>query len=399
MAHEAPCVSGLCSCAEKDTLIRLLKSQVHWLQTQKMGLQAVNLELREQLEECARELEALLVLKEDEVQALRGTCRELSSHAMGCEERAVALQEELRRKEITLRATQSLAESVRWPHDPSPSPLASPRSTHSICVQTSPRDTFPSRTASYASDDFVPLSARGAPRASIGEVQELRYTVRVLKEQLEEWQSAPNSPAHASSPSRRILCPSLGELLDCVRPSPSLDLSGSAGLSPLLSPTSPPTSPPLRDLASPRSAVESRPGPDSLEGQILCTLLRSELCAAEGVARRAVELEHSTALHDRQLAWDWLRAEHRMMLQRVSQLCCLEATESCTPPLTASSPASSVGDDLCSLFMTEEPSEPWVLQLPSPDGGRTPGSRSEAADPGRAALRALVRRHRRGVRR
>eukprot|EP00667_Euglena_gracilis_P001859 EG_transcript_1860 len=336
-----------CHCAEKDNLIRLLTAQVDQLQTRKRMLQGANLQLREQLEDSVQKLEARLEFKEDEVQSLRGTCREMSSHVMVCEERVVALQEELAKREELLRANSSFTDPFRWSIDTLPtldgdSP-AYPPALHSACVQTSPRqgsacpqeglsprERLSPREASYTSEDFCPMSARGTAPASMAEVQELRYTVQVLKEQLEEWQSAPNSPAHASSPARRLQpCASLADMLDTsrLRPPPSLDLSGSGHLSPLLSPASRQTLTPLRDQLSPYSEAESQPDPATLEGQVLYTLLTSELHFAETIARQALHLEQDTARQEAVMERNWTIAQLRLLLRGVAQLCCLDAAE------------------------------------------------------------------------
>eukprot|EP00667_Euglena_gracilis_P004168 EG_transcript_4182 len=343
MASPAACQ---CHCAEKDNLIRLLMAQVDQLQARKRMLQGANLQLQEQLEDCVQELEAQLEFKEDEVQSLRGTCREMSSLVMTCEDRAVLLQEELAKREELLRANSSFTDPLRWSIDTPPtldvdSPAAPP-AAHSACVQTSPRgwsmspreclsprEHLSPRAASCTSDDFIPMSARGTA-ASMEEVQELRYTVQVLKEQLEEWQSVPNSPAHASSPARRLPpCASLADMLDtaATRPLLSLDLSGSGFLSPLMSPASKLAPTPLRSLCSPHSEADSHLDPGSLEGQVLHTLLISELLAAETIGRQALSLEQDTARQEAVLARDWTIAQHRLLLRGAAQLCCLEAAE------------------------------------------------------------------------
>eukprot|EP00667_Euglena_gracilis_P028124 EG_transcript_35545 len=174
MANPAACH---CRCAEKDNLIRLLAAQVDQLQARKRMLQGANLQLREQLEDCVQELEARLEFKEDEVQSLRGTCREMSSLVMTCEERAVLLQEELAKREELLRANSSFTDPLRWSIDTPPAPdadsPAAPPAAHSAWVQTSPRgwsmspreclsprEHLSPRAGSCTSDDFNPMSAR-----------------------------------------------------------------------------------------------------------------------------------------------------------------------------------------------------------------------------------------------
>eukprot|EP00667_Euglena_gracilis_P027622 EG_transcript_34366 len=180
MASHAACH---CHCTEKDNLIRLLTAQVNQLQARKRMLQGANLQLREQLESSVQELETRLEFKADEVQSLRGTCREMSSHVMVCEERAVALQEELAKREELLRVNSSFSDPLRWSIDTldvdSPT---SPPALYSICVQTSPRQWSASpqeglsprellspREASCTSEDFCPMSARGTAPTSMAE--------------------------------------------------------------------------------------------------------------------------------------------------------------------------------------------------------------------------------------
>eukprot|EP00668_Euglena_longa_P006888 GGOE01008227.1.p1 GENE.GGOE01008227.1~~GGOE01008227.1.p1 ORF type:complete len:1045 (-),score=217.93 GGOE01008227.1:1547-4225(-) len=187
------------------------------------------------------------------------------------------------------------------------------------------------RTMSCTSEDFPPTSARSETAPYFAEMQELRYTVRVLKEELEELHSTPATPVDILSPKRAPPCASLADVLDfntklrLMLPLETVGGSGSA--SPVASST-----PVCKQSHTPghqsnQSFAESFQDPRTLEYQVLHTLLISELYAAEGIGRQAITLEQDGALQEVHMMHDWFLSQHRLLLSGLLQLQQLEGYE------------------------------------------------------------------------
>eukprot|EP00668_Euglena_longa_P008531 GGOE01010282.1.p1 GENE.GGOE01010282.1~~GGOE01010282.1.p1 ORF type:complete len:649 (-),score=142.49 GGOE01010282.1:625-2571(-) len=316
------CCTGNCHCEEKDKQILYFKSQIDQLRSKKLILRATNLQLRDQLDDCTQDLKAQLTHKEDEVEALRQICKTMSSRVLFCQEKAIALQEELVKKEELLRVASTsftLSSDCKTPRSP-----VSPRSVHNISIQTSPHREDLRRAESCISEDFFrPVSGESDTAPSFEEVQELRYTVQVLKEQLEELHSTPTSPNYAPDQMR---CASLADMLGCgtsLRLELPVNIQLNSGCnSPTVSPMKPPPSPLTR-----QSSYTMMEGCQSLECQVLHTLLVSELDTAEGTKRQAISLEHEGALCELQMMHDCFLAQHRLLLGGLRDLQQLEACE------------------------------------------------------------------------
>eukprot|EP00668_Euglena_longa_P037915 GGOE01048828.1.p1 GENE.GGOE01048828.1~~GGOE01048828.1.p1 ORF type:complete len:706 (-),score=216.35 GGOE01048828.1:1888-3969(-) len=279
------CLAANCQCAEKSAQIVHFKSQIDHLLSQKLVLHTVNLNLQEHLDDCTQELKARLSSKEDEAQTLRRTFDAMSSHALVCHQKTVALQEELVKKEKLLQEASSANTSLNCPLPEGDFP----RSMHSVSIQTSPLKEETERTVSCTSEDFRPSSDVSEVYPYLAEVQELRYTVQVLKQQLEELHSTPTSPSDTASGRP---CASLADMLEWP---PSTPLSG-------------------------RNTEGSCPD------QVLHALLVSELHTTESIARQAIELEYAGALRAVQMLQDWFLAQQQLLLGGLEELQELEAS-------------------------------------------------------------------------
>eukprot|EP00667_Euglena_gracilis_P004207 EG_transcript_4228 len=300
----------VCHCEEKDQRIHLLNTQLRWLQSEKLALKAANLVLREELDDHTRHLEDQLASKETEAQVLLGTCHAMSCQMTECEEKAAALQEELTKKEELLRLNSSACWSLELlPSDELPE---SPKPSHDVSIQTSPRATAVPRTASADSLDSWPLSARSEVAPLTTEVQELRYTVQVLQEQLGEWQSAPNSPMYA--PKWQMSCTSLADELDLNVTLQRLDVSSSILGSTVGSQLS-------------LSFAQRFDECDLCECQALVDTLATPLSASEAMSRAAVGLEEECGRQALVMYSDWQSARRRLHSAGVAQLLALAAAD------------------------------------------------------------------------
>eukprot|EP00667_Euglena_gracilis_P015346 EG_transcript_15961 len=289
-----------CHCDDRDRRIQLLQSQLQRLQSERLTLKAANLLLGEQLADSTRELEARVASKEGEVQTLRVRCQAISSLVWQGEEKAAALQEELWKKEELLTVNSSFCwSSELFSDDELP---GSPKLTNDICVQTSPRSSEVGRVLSGESLASGPLSARSDALPFSAEVQELRYTVQVLKEQLEEWQSVPNSPAHPVSPARWLPPPASATDVAVLR-----DTWGESTR--------------LQDECP---FIQCPIELSSIEPLALVDALAAPLAASEAMGRAAVRLEEECGRQALALYGTWYRARHQLHTAAVSQLTELE---------------------------------------------------------------------------
>eukprot|EP00667_Euglena_gracilis_P011371 EG_transcript_11611 len=191
----------MCQCLAKDRVIEQLSKKCKELHSQRLTVQGQILRLMEQKEERIRELQAQLTRKEEEVRTLHGSFRSASTEVVACKEEAWVLQQELEKAEGQLLKVGSFRPWAEADPTAAPSPPVHIPQLQ-ICCQAVQADALPrmSSTFSAFSDDLRSArSARSARSDDLGayfeELQELRHTVKVLTEELEELRTAtPRSP-------------------------------------------------------------------------------------------------------------------------------------------------------------------------------------------------------------